>query len=325
MEFDLIPQIIIIGASGVVIAILGRNIPKLKGDAGGGFWSGNYDEVEKREKEKFQFLFDRLKKKITKEEYKKKVDLFWIWFEKFVRKIRISFLKIDNTMVVLLEKLREKNIEKIERIFKDAKQKRKIVPSMQKRSAWNKDENTKENKFDWNKINKYANPTIQIERKKIIKEAMNDLAIKENSSENNEYSGKKPEDAATPTFQYEEQPAPGFEKAVKTEIKKFKSDNNAESLESEEKTSEEKECINMILKNPLDIKAYWQLGTIYARRRNYKDAVECFRQITKIDPTYDGAKNMLSEILEKMKKGVKRDKRSDSEKDISGNNEKNHE
>ena len=69
------------------------------------------DLQENKEEKKFYYLYDRLKKRISKEEYQKRIDLSWRWFEKFLRKIRISFLKFDNKIVFLLSKLREKNIE----------------------------------------------------------------------------------------------------------------------------------------------------------------------------------------------------------------------
>lgn len=310
MEFDLIPQIIIIIASGVIIVILGRNIPKLKDDSSDGFWSGNYNEVEKREKEKFQYLFDRLKKKINRDEYKKRIDLFWIWFEKLLRKVRINFLKVDNTIVMVLEKLREKNIEKIEKIFKDTTQKAKS--GIQKAEIRQRNDPPKEEKkFDWNSINRNAASAPEMEKKKIIEAAISELETGDPAVR----VIKKEEVSANPSVEeiVKESSVQNFEIHEESPEKFEDAEELVENLGGEERTNKEKEYINMILKNPIDVKAYWQLGTIYVRRKNYKDAIECFRQITKIDPTYDKAKHKLAEILGKMKKGVKRGKKNDKD------------
>lgn len=301
MEFDLIPQIIMILASGVIIFILGRNIPKLKDDANDAFWSGNYNEVEKREKEKFRYLYDKLIKRISKEEYKKKMDLFWIWFEKALRKARINFLKLDNTIVMLINKLREKNIEKIENLFNDGEKEEKsgvlgntAVPA-DKHNLFNG-----VRKFDWKNINKDADE--QIPEKKKIDQQEPVLNVKPDMQKESEFSVS----GSVADMAREADIGSNEKIAAPEEI--------VENLGDERKTDKEKEYINMIMKNPIDVKAYWHLGTIYAKRRNYKDAIECFRQITKIDPTYEKAKHKLSEILAKMRKGVKREKGGDKKK-----------
>jgi len=289
MEFDLVPQVIIIVASGVIIFILGRNIPKLKDDASDGFWSGNYNEVEKREKERFRYLYDRFIKKISKEEYKKKIDQFWIWFEKILRKARINFLRLDNTIVSLLDKLREKNVEKI---FDndDSSKNGDVLISKNSDMPISEGKTFGEvRKFAWNDV-KRDESVAKIEKKGI------EAVVAAETSKNDIYEGSQ--DAVS---------------SANSEISHENTEEVAENISEivpnlgdEQKTNREKEYIDMILKNPLDVKAYWHLGTIYARRRNYKDAMECFRQITKIDPTYEKAKHKLSEILEKMKKSVKR-------------------
>jgi tetratricopeptide (TPR) repeat protein len=68
------------------------------------------------------------------------------------------------------------------------------------------------------------------------------------------------------------------------------------------KTQKEREYIEALMKDPADIKAYWKLGLIYSKRRNYEDSLACFRQIVKIDPTYTKAKQKAIELMEKMKK-----------------------
>ena len=64
MTFDLIPQIIIIISTGIIIVILGRNIPKVKNSN-----EENLFFKKEKEKEKFFYLYSRIKKRINKEEY----------------------------------------------------------------------------------------------------------------------------------------------------------------------------------------------------------------------------------------------------------------
>ncbi|MFA6096882.1 MAG: tetratricopeptide repeat protein [Candidatus Paceibacterota bacterium] len=312
MEFDLIPQVIIMIASGVIIVILGRNIPKLKDDASDGFWSGNYNEVEKREREKFQYLYERLVKKISKEEYKKKMDLFWIWFEKLLRKARINFLKFDNTIVALINKLREKNVEKIEKLFNDNEEKDEhdVKTGSNAVSAGVNKAFGKVRKFDWKNINKHAD--MQVPEKKAVEPEepvfSAEPEIREGSANivSEKISDIVPGTAIVPET---------AEAVNEINEKNADAEDIVENLGDERKTNKEKEYIKMIMKNPIDVKAYWHLGTIYARRRNYKDAIECFRQITKIDPTYEKAKHKLTEILGKMKKGVRRGKEDSEDQD----------
>ncbi|MCK4919144.1 MAG: hypothetical protein KAS01_02040, partial [Candidatus Pacebacteria bacterium] len=107
MSFDLIPQLIIVISTGIIVIIFGKNIPKTEN-----LDDKNFSDLKKNKEEKnFYYLYERLKNRISKEEYQKRIDLLWRWFEKFLRKIRISFLRFDNKIVFLLNKLREKNVE----------------------------------------------------------------------------------------------------------------------------------------------------------------------------------------------------------------------
>lgn len=277
----MIPQLVIIVSTGIILIILGRKIPKIEDSSADGFWSNNYDEVEKKEKERFLYLYDRIKKRISKEEYKEKMDMFWIWFEKLLRKIRINFLKLDNKIVLMIGKLREKNIETVEKIAQDQEDGKIFVKTEDSGSA-DGDRGEKEDKtrFEWNEMNKAKEEGVVLAKSNIAESVKNEEK----------------------TFQEEKT---GFDEEIIDEKKEdaFPLENESiESLGSEERTNREKEYIDMIMKNPIDIKAYWQLGIIYSRRRNYKDAIACFRQITKIDPTYFKAKKKISDLISRMKK-----------------------
>ncbi|MFZ2970549.1 MAG: tetratricopeptide repeat protein [Minisyncoccia bacterium] len=283
MEFELIPQLVIILSIGIVLIILGRKIPKIKDTPGDGFWSDDYNEVEKKEKERFKYLYDRIKKRISKKEYKEKMDLFWIWSEKLLRKIRISFLKFDNKIVQMIGRLREKNIEKVEKISQDAKAGGEGIAKIEDPGNIGKGENGigDKTKFDWNEMNSKKEEAVVLEKsnisdsikseEKIVPEEKVELAEEEAADEKSEDIGSVENDSIG-------------------------------SLSIGDRTNREKKYIDMILKNPIDIKAYWQLGIIYSRRRNYKDAIACFRQITKIDPTYFKAKKKITDLIGRMKK-----------------------
>jgi len=261
MSFDLLPQIIIIVSVGIIIIILGRNIPKIKDmDSESLFFQETKDE---QEKEKFFYLYSRIKERINREEYQKKIDLMWVWLEKTLRKIRISFLKIDNRIVLLLDKLRKKQIE---------------LEADKNEQIDNVEKKTEEEKKERDKF----------------------LQKEENIAENELQKSKALKSMAS-----------SEEAEIVSENKDGQEEIISNISEKENAKGKEKEYIKMILKNPIDIKAYWNLGVVYSRRKNYKDAISCFRQITKIDPTYFKAKKKISDLMERMKR---KDKDKDKDK-----------
>ncbi len=247
------PQIIIIISIGIIIIILGRNIPKAN-DLNEENLFFEKKKV-KKDKEIFFYLYRRIKNRISKERNQEKVHLMWVWLEKILRKIRISFLKIDNQIISLLGKLREKHIAT-------------EIDKSEGSNNMQKDKDTKKEEVEENDINKKEAGFMENDLQKIeVLENINSGAI---------------------------------------ENKKKEIINN---ISKEEDTKgKEKEYLDVILKNPIDIKTYWKLGIIYSRRRNYKDAISCFRQITKIDPTYKKAKKKISDLIKKMKKREKEEK-----------------
>ncbi|MCK5491207.1 MAG: tetratricopeptide repeat protein [Candidatus Pacebacteria bacterium] len=271
MSFDLIPQLIIVISTGIIVIIFGKNIPKVK-DLDDKIFS---ELIENKEEKKFYYLYDRFKKRISKEEYQRRIDLLWRWFEKFLRKIRISFLRFDNRIVSLLNKLREKNTET------------DIDKNIQA-------DNMEECDAPIIEAEKYENREFQKEEMVIVTE--------ENIKPSEDIVGSITEE----------------EKAENVDNKvnpNKKAKNKKSNLYKENTKGKEKEYIDLIMKNPIDVKSYWQLGIIYSRRRNYHDAISCFRQITKIDPTYTKAKKKISDLVERMKKKEK-------EKENENENEK---
>lgn len=135
----------------------------------------------------------------------------------------------------------------------------------------------------------------KVESAEAKKEEGNSAPFQENNSEEN----KRKENMETEN--------------IKKDILSAAYPENKELLDEKKeiRTEREKECIKSILKNPLDIKSYWNLGIIYSRRRNYRDAVSCFKQIIKIDPNYGKAKRKISDLLEKMGKKNKANEKSD--------------
>ncbi len=265
MEFDIVPQIVLVLSMGVIILILGKNISKVK-ETPDDFLFENRDEKE--EKEKFSYLCKRLTRRINKEKYQEKVDSFWIWFEKVLRRLRIKFLRLDNKIVSALDKVKEKNVEN------EIEDKDK---SYEYNEPKDKDDDLK-----------LKDENMYTDNKKIEENFNNDNKVVDDNF-----------DSET------ENSIPDIPNVVNEEKKDDKSDkNNTEisELNTENKNGKEKEYISLISKNPIDIKSYWKLGIVYSRRKNYKDAISCFRQITKIDPTYTKAKKKIADLMGRMKK-----------------------
>lgn len=265
MEFELVPQLIVVFSTAIIIFILGKNISKTENIVvGGSFVVG---EKESEAKKKFFYLYKRLVGRINKEEYQKKIGLFWVWMEKVLRKIRINFLKFDGKIVSLLDKLRKKNTAG------------NVIET--KTKAENKTEDKVEDKI----------------KKEIKDTAMNDFI----NSETADKEANNDMDLELTDREKEEKP---------------NTDEKPSIAENKTKTKKETEYIYLISKNPFDIKLYWKLGVIYSRRRNYKDAISCFRQITKIDPAYTKAKNKIMDLAERMKKKEKTEKEEENKEKL---------
>ena len=300
MTFDLIPQVVIIISIGIIIVIIGRNVPKINNLNERNLFLKREDV---KEKEKFFYLYKRMKKRISKEEYKEKIGLMWIWFEKVLRKTRIRFLRIDNKIIFLLDKLREKNIEtEVDKNEKndnineyknvnEEREEKKIKDStdLQEDSVYTKDESLE------NEILK------DVDSNKIVETVNKD----EESNEILELEKEKKEVPKTEIADKKEETEVCTKEEEKAEV----------YTKKENAKGKEKEYIEMILKNPIDVKSYWKLGIVYSRRKNYKDAISCFRQITKIDPTYTKAKKKISDLVERMKE--KKDNKKKVKREIA--------
>ena len=271
MEFDIVPQIIIVFSMGIIVFILGKNISKVKENPDDFLFE---NRNEKKEREKFSYLYRRLTRRINKEKYQEKVALFWIWFEKVLRKLRINFLRLDNKIVSALDKVKEKNVEsEIEA----------------------ESEIETENKDQQRKYNKPKDDDTKVKDGNIYTDDVKIEKNYDNKSAGDNFNFKTENNIST------------ISDAVNKEKSDNKDDNNGIktdelNIENRNKKGREKEYINLILKNPTDIKSYWKLGIVYSRRKNYKDSISCFRQIVKIDPTYTKAKKKISDLMGRMKK-----------------------
>ena len=289
MTFSMLPQIIIIFSIGIIVVILGKNISKLKD------LENEELLIEKKEKnkekEKFLYLYGRLKQRINKKEYHRMINSLWIWLEKTLRKVRINFLKIDNKIIAVLDKLREKKSE----IEVDKKIQ---IDNMDKH-----EENEAENK----ESDSFADQDQNIDQdKETIFEVQ---TIDQKDAEVNLHEEK---DMDNEIMLAEEKLTDKQDK----EVSFHKGKEEDLYVAKEDAKGKEKEYIEAIIKNPIDVKSYWKLGIVYSRRKNYKDAISCFRQITKIDPTYKKAKNKISDLLEKMKDKKENKKKAKEKKKV---------
>lgn len=265
MEFELVPQLIIVFSTAIIVFVLGKNVSKTENISVNSSFIVSKNESEARKK--FSYLYKRFVRRISKEEYQKKMGLFWVWLEKILRKIRINFLKFDSKIVFLLDKLRKKNTAG------------NVIET--KTKAEDKIENKSEDK---------------------IKKEMKDIAT-------NDFMNSKTADGEINNNM-------DSELIDRKKEEKSGAESKPSITENKTKTEKEKEYIYLISKNPFDVRSYWKLGVIYSRRRNYKDAISCFRQIIKIDPAYTKAKNKITDLIERMKKKEKVEKGEEDKKEL---------
>jgi tetratricopeptide (TPR) repeat protein len=351
-----------------ILFVVGKNFSKVKEASREQIFSEE-SVKEKEEKEKFMYLYERATRRINKENYHKKMAEFWLWLEKFLRKIRLMVMKLDGRIVALLERLRQKNVKTVEEWKKMAGAAEKNIQKRQGFFAAGKEALKKRKKPDENTgeaavgmedtVMPMAGGEAVLYEEQVISEDepyeidREDVSRKESEAYAAEYAEEEKTFASEqePEAEYAENEAvtarrselasmiekiDEFAQEIEgTELfKKSEEEARKESIAEEtgvqegevaaEKTEEteetgeeivsenpeeenvrtkkEQECIEMLMKDPADIKAYWKLGIIYSKRRNYEDALACFRQIVKIDPTYTKAKQKVIEVMEKMKK-----------------------
>lgn len=277
MEFDLIPQIVIIFSAGIIIFILGKNIPKIKEAQDSDLL---FENKNREEKKKFSYLYGRLTRRIKKDNYQEEIGLVWKWLEKSLRKMRIKFLKLDNKIVSILEKLKKKHAE--HENDRELRTKKETDNADGYKKFNDKNDTVSDIGLEENKRTDFENGGL------------------ENIAEKNGFTDKPKDELKTGEITSEE----------KTEDSKEKSNGKNETEKEKKKSDKEKEYIKLILESPKNIKAYWKLGIIYSRRKKYKDSISCFRQIVKIDPSYTKAKKKISDLMGKIKK----DKKADEEK-----------
>lgn len=331
-------MIIVFSAAGILL-IVGKNVSKVKEasreeDLLAQVVSAG-TKVEK-EKMKFMYLYKRAVRRINKENYQKAIAKFWIWMEKFLRKLRISFLKIDGKMVSFLDSVREKNTQSFEKLKETERSIRKNMENENYARFWNMkmsgmnakkaSESVPKGKEGKEKDAVITAGDVEVVESVISMELTGRIEAEKGTDEKNqivveevivadeqyaypEVAQSVVEDMEKVKMEYAK-PATEVE-SVLEETEKAEDYKGSEELRDREynqeddqriRTRKEQEYIEMLMKNPADIKAYWKLGLIYSKRRNYDDALACFRQIVKIDPTYTKAKQKALELMEKMKR-----------------------
>jgi tetratricopeptide (TPR) repeat protein len=283
MDFEILPQLIIILSVAGILVIIGKNFSKIKELEQEEIFLQDVEEQE--EKEKFLYLYKRaIRRFINKENYEQKVTTFWLWTEKALRKTRIGFLKLDAKIVSMLQNLRQKNVEAVEKI-KEAEE--AVQEDVSEKLATIENESI-------------VIGSEEVSADKIVEDK---VLIEEIAQENFEASESE---FIAPSEKIED--AKKDEEVIIKETKEkvavvtATEDEPEESLEAKKvRTKKEQEYISALMQDPRDIKSYWKLGIIYSRRRNYEDALACFRQIIKIDPTYTKAKQKAIELMEKMR------------------------
>lgn len=329
MDFEILPQLIIVISTAGILLIIGKNFSKAKeATVREEIFMESVKKAQK-EKEEFLYLYKRAVRRINKENYQKKMAAFWLWFEKFLRKLRITFLKLDGKMVPVLENLRKKNTMSIEMLKETERNIRKNMENENFSKFWNVKKSELKNKNNVagaeikdGKESPIMAADANADKEEIIIEkpvqeaemAMETKTefVKNLTAEPEELQQKEPMEANSEMTEEKEDVTGNEKKDIPVEQAVCMED--TEEVEEEEgekiegadsqgiRTKKEKEYIEMLMKNPADIRAYWKLGLIYSKRRNYDDALACFKQITKIDPTYTKAKQKAIELMEKMRR-----------------------
>lgn len=329
MDFEILPQLIIVISALGILFIIGRNYSKVKEASRAEVLFMETAASAQDQKEKFDYLLKRATRRINKENYQKAVARFWVMLEKTLRKIRISMLKLDSRIVGWLEHLRKKNTERLN-MLKDTE--RAIRKNMENEN-FSKFFNAKRHEIhtvtpsepDEDPIRRDGadgrREEVSItEEIIVVEEAIGQTEAEQEASEmmqeiedaelaEAEAPEEKPPVRVVERYSNEEEtPAEetGESPTEAAQEEKPDAEQTPEGIGSEEessvRTKKEDEYIQMLMEDPHDVKAYWKLGLIYSKRRNYDDALACFRQITKIDPTYTKAKQKALELMEKMKK-----------------------
>lgn len=353
MDFDILPQLIIVFSIAGILVIVAKNFSKVKEATRVEIFLEESSK-EKEEKEKFLYLYQRAVRRINKENYQKKIAGFWVWFEKFLRKLRIIVLKLDTRMASMLERLRQKNVQSIENWKKMAEKNMHKgqgadvlsgvmgeVPIRNRRKLWGKapkqvvepdetvdiaavgfelpsDETVIADGMHSVKDETDEPSEIDLDAADDVPRAMSGYAeeavvsIDENADRESALMAVESVvvegvEAVSAPMEADkvghEEPLSTVEDEKETIIARETADAEEPTSAEEElkRTKKEQECIEILMQDPANIKAYWKLGLIYSKRRNYEDALACFRQIVKIDPTYTKAKQKAIELMEKMK------------------------
>lgn len=269
------PQLVIILSVAGILVIVGKNFSKIKELEREEIFLQDVEEQE--EKEKFLYLYKRaVSRFINKESYEQKVTTFWLWLEKALRKTRIAFLKLDAKIVSMLQNLRQKNVEAVEKI----KEAEEVAPEAILQAV----------EAETETVVAKSEEIVRGKEPEVLKPLQSEVEI----------PNEEAEIVEVPEVDNEREVAKAEGEKEVAVLKE--AEESVENLEEKKvRTKKEQEYISALMEDPRDIKSYWKLGIIYSRRRNYEDALACFRQIVKIDPTYTKAKQKAVELMEKMR------------------------
>ncbi len=233
---------ILVGLIGIGIIIF-RKIPVL----------ANLSEDEililKRKKNLWQ--------KAKEVDYKQYWSNWLVGLEKFLRKLKIWFLKIENLLSSLIYFLR-----------------RRSQITAQKSKEWIRQKEDKRRKsFEQEDAKKETNKTEENFSVKIEKEEKQNEPKKKQAP--NDFIASKI-DQELQTDQDDDLPISELKKPIK----------------------EEQKWIDLIVENPKNITAYKQLGLLYWRQHNYKDAKLSLEMAVKLGSTDRKIKQILEQVKE---------------------------
>ncbi len=244
---------IVVGVIGIGIVIM-RKIPVLT----------NLSENEIMILKKRQSLWQKIKGF----DYKQHWLNLLVSLEKFLRKVKIWFLKVENILTRLIVFLRRRSQIATQRSREWIRQK-----ELKKRGVFRKDKNKKKK---------------ETEQRVFVKIRKENQAQSQTDS-NSKDTGKKqtPSDFIAAKINEQDDPMEQDEDLSISELKK--------------PIKEEQKWIDLIVENPKNITAYKYLGFLYWRQHNYQDAKSSLEMAVKLGSKDKKVKQIINRIKENNK------------------------
>jgi hypothetical protein len=180
---------------------------------------------------------------------------FLVFLEKFTRKLRVFFLKLENLFTHWSENI---------------KRKRKIHAESEENKVPNEEREAMEASGYSDDINQ--EPTLE----KRNYGSRNDIYVRNSLDASRRYALMDPEEKPVRPIISEKVVVPRTKPEIKNRLERI--------------------LIERIASNPKDTEAYERLGEYYFEIENYNHSKECFKQVIKLSPTNEMAKEKMKRL-----------------------------